>query len=197
MSVSEIIDKPGEDHSKETLNRAFRLNKNALDALHQEARERNMTVNTIVNEMVMKHVTVDRTIKHHHPVIIASSVFRQFSEALSEDRVIKIAEEAANDILIGDFPVEIAGDDSAAGILLALKLFSLAGEYEYSEEEFGGNKTVILIHDVDKNWSLFTATFWKTKLNHKGVEVKISTTDKAAVLQFRQSDIHAVNHPTP
>jgi hypothetical protein len=32
-------------------------------------------------------------------------------------------------------------------------------------------------------------------LSQKGLDVKISATEKAAVLQFRQSDINAVNHP--
>ncbi len=183
---------------KETLNRAFRLNKDALDALHEEARKRNVTVNTIVNELVMKYVMLDRIIKKYHPVILPSSTFELFCEALSEDEIIEIAEEASNDALVGNIPVAVTGDDSATGVLQALKLFSLVtGQYEYSEEEYGGKKVVILSHDVNKKWSLFTATYWKNLLNHKGVEVKISTTEKAAVLQFRQSDIDAVNLAAP
>ena len=142
MSVSEIINNSlQKDRSEKTFSRAFRLNQVALDALHQEAKNRNMTVNTIVNELVEKHITVDRTMKKYHPMIVPSSVLRLFTEALSEDKIIEMAEESANDVLLKDFPAEITGDESAAGILQTLKAFSLAtGEYEYSEEEYGGKE---------------------------------------------------------
>ena len=191
MPAADIsVNSSHEGRSEETVNRAFRLNKDAFDALHQEARKRNVTANTIVNELVMKYITVDRILKKYHPMIVSSSVLRLFSEELPQDRIIEMAEKAADDILLGDFPVEITGDDSAAGVFRALKTFSLAtGEYEYSEEEYDGKRTVILVHNVGKNWSLFIATYWKNLLNRKGVEVKISTTEDAIMLQFRPSDI--------
>jgi hypothetical protein len=197
MSTSiKTDDSAHERRSEETLNRAFRLNKVALDVLHQEAKKRSVTVNTIVNELVMKYVMVDRIMKKYQPVIVASSTLKLFAETLSEDRIIEIAEEAANDVLLKDFPADETGDESAAGVLQALKVFSLVtGEYDYSEEEYGEKKIVILAHDAGKNWSLFTAMYWKNLLSHKGVDVKISATEKVAVIQFRRSDIHAVNMP--
>jgi hypothetical protein len=197
MSVGKMNNNPlQEGRSDETFSRAFRLNKTALDALHQEAKKGSVTINTIVNELVMKHIMVDRILEKYHPVTITSAVLKLFTEGLSEDRIIEIAEETANDVFLKNFPAEATGDDSTAGILQTLKDFPLVGgEYEYSEDEYGGKKIVILVHDVGKNWSLFIATYWKNLLSQKGLDVKISATEKAAVLQFRQSDINAVNHP--
>ena len=179
------------EHIDKTVNRAFRLDRAMLTALQEESRLRNMTVNAIINELVTRHVTVDLVIEKYHPVVIGSLILKLLCDAVPEERVVEIATESANqNILLGDFPEDISRDDSAEGILRALKTFCReTHDYEYSEEVFGGKRSIIMVHDAGKNWSLFTATYWKNTLSRKGVNAKIFTTEKAAVLQFREADI--------
>jgi hypothetical protein len=184
---------------EKSLNRAFRLKESELQALQEEARQRNVNVNTIINELVAKHVHLDRLIKRSHPVTLTAFQLRLLAEAIPQDKIIELAKETADDVVLPHhhFALEVTGDRSPRGILQALKILcTYTGMYEYSEEDYDGKKTVILVHDFGKNWSLYLSTLWKILLSRAGAEMKTFVSEKAVVFELLSSDFRVEGLPT-
>jgi hypothetical protein len=180
-----------ESEEFETVNRAFRMKKSVLEALQQEAKERGISVNWIVDDCLAKHVFDYRVLRKFHPIIEEAGVIKLLCEAIPEERIIKIGEEMANSVEGMDLSSSITRNDSAESCLEAIRIWAQqTGDYEYSEEIYGDKDVIILGDNLGKNWSLLEATYWKTVLKRKGLDVEVSATEDAAILRYRKSDLN-------
>jgi len=171
--------------------RSFRIARSDFDQLQKEARARDVSVNLVVEEALRRHVQYDRVVKKFRTINLSSFNLKLLSEAISEDKIIEIAESVANQPFIRDWPfvLDAAGENSALGILNTMKMIAKYDAYDVSEIEIDSKKIVFFAHDAGRHWSLFFATLWKTMFELAGIKIKARIDDRAAIFEFEKSQL--------
>ena len=169
------------DHHKaeETRNKTFRLKLAASNLLDQEAGDRGLSDNVIINELILKDLRRERGLRSLKPIQADSLTIRLLAEEVSEEKIVEIGEKTANDVLLRDVPFEVTGSMSSESIVQTMKLY-----YDCSESKYSGRRILIVAHYAGSKWSLLVGTFWKTLLASVGSDVKFSIDDNAVVFEF-------------
>jgi len=137
----------------------------ALEALPEEARKQTISLNTLVNQLLVGYSEVARYVKQMHGLALTGQTFVEILKWLPEDKMIEIGGAAGKNA-----PVAIItskhGRMSVNGIeYLHFEhieylhfLSAYANLFEYSEAEETGHWTITLTHELGRKWSLFFAT---------------------------------------
>ena len=169
--------------------RSFRIARSDFDHLQKEAKERDISVSLVVEEAIRRHVEYDQVLKKFRVMHLASSQLGLLADSVSEDKILEIAQAAASDPLLQDWPfvIEVSGENSAKGILNTMKLLAKYDAFDVSEIDYGSKRIVFFAHDAGHHWSLFFATLWKTVFELAGIKVKAKVDDRAAIFEFESS----------
>lgn len=152
-----------------TTNRTFRLLKSAADVLEQVSRDRSLSENAIINELIMKNLRVETVERQLKPVSLPAMTFRALFEKLPAEKVIEVAKNDANDGLIRNVFIEADGVLSPKSILRAMKT-----HHDVSETHYDGKMKVVLAHYAGRNYSLLVGTMYQTLFALAGLKVEFS-----------------------
>lgn len=160
---------------------SFRLDESALNALQEEAKRQNVSVNTLINQLVLTYANYDKPMKRFHMVKVSGSTFRHILEAAKTETMIEAGKLAGSDgpnISI----VAKSGELSTENALVYLKTMgNYANLFEYSEMMHGGKVSVTLTHDFGAKGSLFLQEYVRAIFEPLGKPLKF------------QGDEHAVS----
>jgi hypothetical protein len=79
--------------SKKTIIRSFRISEESFNVLEEEAALLNVSVNTLVDQIIGVHTSYERFMKKFGMMRMARSTFRRLLEILPEDRVTQAAKQ--------------------------------------------------------------------------------------------------------
>lgn len=168
-----------------TVTRSFRIDQSALDSLQEDARRKKISVNTLVNQLLLAHRDFDRYYERMGLIKIASATFNIILDAAPEEHVIEAGRAAAVDapraIIIAKYGVL-----SLQTILDFLRMMSeYANLFEYNQvDSDGGRKKIItLMHKLGVNGSLFLTHFVKTIFASINIETKISSSGHSVMVE--------------
>jgi hypothetical protein len=138
-----------------TATASFRLDEAALSAIQEDARKQNVSVNTLLNQLVLTYANYDRPMKRFHMVKLPASTFKHLLEAATNETVADAGDSTGRDVpktyiraRWGDLTVENA--------LSYLKITAdYTNLFEYSEVARSGKINVTLSHDFGAKGSLF------------------------------------------
>ena len=167
--------------------RSFRLSEDAFAKLVRDAKERDVSVNTAVNELLIDYVENFLPMSQLKPLYLPASLVKLFSEAIPEDKIDEIAKKHANDPIQRGFFIESRGEFTSDVVLDFMRSSS---QHDYFTNSVHGSKSsiIILVHNVARNWSLYLASYWKELLRLAGLpDVKTFVDDNAAIFEFEQS----------
>ena len=171
---------------KDTANKTFRLDRSEFDTLVREAKERNVSPNEIVSELIEQDLDREHYLRALKTLRVSSLMLKLITEAIPDEKIVEIAEKLASDALERNLPFEIAGDLSQESIVKTMKFFAGAHSYEYAETEHEGNKVIILAHYVGRSFSLLLGTFWTSLLSSIDKKASFSIDDSAVVMKFEK-----------
>src|SRR5271169_6411552 len=134
---------------------SFRLDESALAAIQEDAKKQNVSVNTLLNQLILTYANYDRPMKRFHMVKVSASSLRHILRAAKNETII----EAGN----------LAGSDGPKTSILAMSgeltpenarnylktMGNYSSLFEYSEVMHGGKLNVTLTHDFGPKGSLF------------------------------------------
>ena len=164
-----------------TTNRTFRLENSSSHLLEQEALDRNISANSVVNELIQKDLMRDRGFRAVRMIHAPALTLNLLTKDLPDDVVTEAAEKAANDALLRDVTIEVGQSMSAESILKTIKLL-----YDCSETEYDGRGKIIAAHYAGQKWSLFLGTLWKALFASVGCNAKFSADDNAVIFEFEK-----------
>ena len=171
-------------HDGKTVAKSFRISQAALDALQEEASKQQISLNTLVNQLLIGYSEYGRFIRHMRGVTISGGAFFEFLNNILEDRMIEIGRELANSALVG-LVTSKHGKMSVEGIIEWLHMFSAyANLFEYSEKEEKGRWTITLTHGFGRRLSLFLAGYFEQAFAAVGVKAKCTVSDVSATLNI-------------
>ena len=166
--------------------RSFRLDEATLQRLEEEAKRRNLSTNTLLNQLLASYVSFDILFEKLGMMKIAHATFGHLLQAASEEEVIDAGKKAGEDVPRAIISAR-EGSVSLHGALEFLRTMGdYANLYKYSEVEADRKKTLVLLHVLGPKGSLFLIHYVAAVLEHVGIRPRYSSTDHSVTIEFQQ-----------
>ncbi len=156
----------------------------ALDALHNDAKKQNVSVNTLLNQLLLGYASYDQPMKRFQMIKLPAATFRYVLQAATNE---KIAEAG-----------RLAGDDVPKTYILAkwgvltpencldyLRAMSKHAKlFDYSEVVHDGMLSVTLSHGFGAKGSLFLQNYVTEVFARSGKVPRFSADENAVVFEL-------------
>ena len=169
---------------EKTVTRSFRINESAFLALEEEAKKRNVSLNTLVNQLFMSYTNFDRYFQRLGMLKMSKAAFRKILNAVPANEIVEAAQEIAQNasrtIILARY-----GTLSLTGLLEFLNNFA---DYAYfaerSEVVTPGEKRVLtFMHIYGEKGSIFIKAYVKSLFEQINVEPKLSSTENSVTIE--------------
>jgi hypothetical protein len=168
---------------EKTVTRSFRFSESAFLALEEEARKRNISLNTLVNQLFLSFANFDRYFQKFGMLKISKVAYRRTLKAVPDEEIVEAAKEVAQNsarvVLLTRY-----GTLSLGGVLEYLKsLAHYAYWFEYSEVLSPERKRVItLTHSLGEKFSLFMTSYSKSLFEQIVMNPKLTSTEDSITI---------------
>src|SRR5208283_765041 len=167
-----------------TATASFRLDESALEALQEDAKKQNVSVNTLINQLILTYANYDRPMKRFHMVKVSGSTFRHILQAAKEETIIGAGNLAGSDGPRTSILAQ-SGELTAENALTYLKTMgTYSSLFEYSEVMHGGKVSVTLTHDFGPNGSLFLQEYVQAIFGPIGKRPKFQADEHAVLFEL-------------
>ncbi len=169
---------------EKTVTISFRLSKGALDALRQDARKNNTSVNTLANQIFEAYAEHDRFLQKLQMVKLSIPTLKQILSADSKEGIAE-AGRKAGEAVPEAFILAKMGELNAANAIQYLRLMgTYANLFDYSEVSLPQGTSLALTHDMGGNWSIFLSAYVRSLFERAGGSVRIMTLENAVRIEL-------------
>jgi hypothetical protein len=167
-----------------TATASFRLDESALATLQEDAKTQNVSVNTLLNQLILSYANYDRPMNRFHIVKMPASTFRYILQGANDESIIEAGTSVGNDVP-RTFIQAKWGQVTVENCLEYLKTMSKHAKlYDFSEVVEEGNISVTLTHDFGAKGSLFLQHYVKAIFAPMGKPLKFSANENAVVFEL-------------
>jgi hypothetical protein len=169
-----------------TITRSFRIDQVAFDALREDAERKEITVNTLVNQLFLAHKDFDMYFERMGVIKISAAIFSLLLGAASEKRIAEVGRQVGIDVP----KTIIIAKDGTLSLQTVLSFLRMMSQYaclfEYNEvvSSDGRSKVITLMHSLGRNGSQFIIHYVKGIFEGIGLEPKISSSEHSVVIEF-------------
>jgi hypothetical protein len=159
------------------------MSESAFSALEEEARKRNISLNTMVNQLFLSFANFDRYFEKFGMMKISKVSYRKTLKTVPDQEVVALAREVAQNsgkvIILARY-----GAMSLKGILDWLQdLADYAHWFQYHEAHSPEGKQVItLTHDQGTKFSTFMMEYTKELFGQISLSPKLSSTEDSITI---------------
>ena len=175
---------------KDTTTMTFRLDSNFLKKLYWKAEEDDISLNTLVNQIIKRYVEWDMFESKTGMVPVSKPVVKDLFQRLSKEEVIEIATKIAKNAVY-DATLFMKGKvDQRSFMSWFLSRMKNCSEISSNDDE-DGNSTYILKHDLGENWSLYHKIIVESIFSEVvQLPIYTSMTSSTLVIKFRNNRDH-------
>jgi hypothetical protein len=159
--------------------RSFRVDQAALEIIERDAQEKHISVNTLVNQLILAYVNLDRYLDEFPMIRIASDGLGLLLDGVSDEYARAAVRRLAQNVVQSQI-MSKQGDLSLSTIL---EYFRTVSEYSkvftLKEAESNGKKVVTVYHRYGQKGSIWFQEYVVSLLELAGVHPKIKTTDNS------------------
>lgn len=157
MRIENVSSQEGYSNNKTlTTTVTFRLDANTVKKLQTEAKEKDISLNTLVNQIMKRYLEWDRFEAKVGMVLVAKPVIAELFAKLTKDQVIDLASQIGKSA-VRDIALFMKGRLSINSFLSWLEArMRNCSQFNYQQEN--GIKKYIFKHDLGENWSLYHKT---------------------------------------
>jgi len=138
-----------------TATASFRLDESALAAIQEDAKKQNVSVNTLLNQLVLTYANYDRPMKRFRMIKLPASTLKHLLLAATNETIIEAGKSTGKDVPKTYIRAKW-GDPTVENALNYLKITAdYTSLFEYSEVTRAGTVNVTLSHDFGAKGSLF------------------------------------------
>lgn len=165
--------------SEKTVTRSFRISEAALKALGEDAHRQKVSLNTMVNQLLVSYASFDRLFKRFGTIKVSTATFRRILEAASEEAISEAGTHAGRSIP-RTFILVQKGTLTLEGALGYIRLLSdYANMFEYSEVPHEGKRAITLSHELGRKGSIFLSHCVQALLEQVNMHPKIDLDETA------------------
>jgi hypothetical protein len=166
-----------------TVTRSFRINESAFLAIEEEAKKRNISLNTLVNQLLLSFANFDRYFQKFGMTKISKVSYRKTLKAIPDEEIIELAREVAQN---SGKVIVLArnGTMSLTGVLDWCKdLADYANWFQFNEVRTPEGKQVItLTHDLGAKFSIFMIAYSKELFGQASIVPELSSTEDSITI---------------
>lgn len=153
-------------------------------ALKEIAAKEKTTVNLLLNKTLRRFIEWDYYTEKFGVVVMFSSAASKMVEQLSDEEVMAIAKWVGKDLL-KEFVMFRFKKFSLDTVLRAIRLWSMAGNFQYEERTGGEVFIVVCKHDSGRKWSSFYEEVFRSLFqNLPSTSVGIDASENQVLLRF-------------
>ncbi len=169
---------------EETITRSFRISEHSFRILREDAERQNISVNTLVNQILNLYVNFERYAKTTHMIKLPSQLLKSLLDAIQESMIIKIAQHLGENIAESIILVK-SGTLSLESIITHLKDLSIYGYlFEYNEITTPQKITISLVHQFGLRGSLLFAHYIQSVFKRINIQPYFNITENAVTLEI-------------
>ena len=181
QSKGESCDLPREG---KTVAKSFRVNEKALGALQEEAGRQSISVNTLVNQLLLEYSEFGRFLQRVNAIRMSRKTFSEILNAVPEDGLVKAAQTAGKSAPMALIASKWGKVTVNTVLEFIHDLSAYANLFEYYEKNEGERWTVTLMHELGAKWSTFLTHYLSEAFAAAGVQPKARTSDRAVIFTF-------------
>lgn len=171
-------------HEGKTVAKSFRVNGKALAAIQQEAERQNISLNTLVNQLLIDYAEFGRFVKRLSALRLTRKTFEAVLNATTEEKLAAEARSAGKSAPIALMSSKWGKINPAVVIEYIRDLSAYANLYEYNEMNEEGKQTITLMHELGPKWSIFLANYLGEAFGVTGTKPKVTTSDRAVIFSL-------------
>ena len=167
-----------------TIAKSLRINEEALGALQEEAARQNISVNTLVNQLLLDYAEFGRFVQRAKAVRLTRKTFEEILKIAPEDGLGKAGQEAGRSAP-GAIITSKWGKMNVNNVINFIRdLSSYANLFEYYEKEENGHWTITLVHELGPKWSAFLSHYLSEAFASAGAQARAKTSDRAVIFSL-------------
>ena len=167
-----------------TVTTTFRIDEKAFQAIQEDAKKQNVSVNTLVNQLLLGYANYDRVMKRFQMMKIPASTFKTVLDGSSEE-AIKAAAKAAGESIAKTFVVAISGSFTLENILEGFRTSaSYINAFEYSEFPHTDSVTITLTHNFGRKGNIFLREWIQTMFGELHLQPKFLPDENAVIFEI-------------
>ncbi len=166
-------------HSRRTITMTFRIEESTMDLLRIESENREVSLNTLVNQILRRYVEWDMYEAKVGMLPIAKPVVSALFGEISKDQVVELAKKVGKNA-VHDIALFMKSRMDLPSFLSWFEMRMKSSSIEFSRNRLAnGTNTYVMRHDLGYNWSLYHKTLLELIFNEvlqKRIDVKITPT---------------------
>ncbi|HUI86174.1 MAG TPA: hypothetical protein VLY21_03360 [Nitrososphaerales archaeon] len=167
-----------------TVTSTFRLDEAAFKAIQEDAKKQNISVNTLVNQLVLSYANYDRIMKRLQLMKIPASVFKAILESASDEGILEAARMAGQGVG-KTFVVAMRGAFTLENILEGFRSSAnYINAFEYNEYPHADRITITLTHNFGKKGTLFIREWIRSMFSEVHLEPKFLPAEDAVIFEI-------------
>jgi hypothetical protein len=165
----------------------FRIPSNSINQLREESRKKQMSLNTLVNQILKDHLDWHAYAAQAKMFHIPRSTFSRLLNNLTEEELSKFAVTIAQNEYV-DMGLLLRGEFTLPSFLIILENWSRISSVPYKHEINSDVHNFILQHDMGRNFSFLVKELYRYILEDM-FEIKpdFTITDNTLMFRFRES----------
>lgn len=161
------------------------MDESALGAIREDARKQNVSVNTMLNQLVLTYANYDRPMKRFHMLKLPASSFTHILQAATDEAIIAAGNSAGKDVPKTYIRAKW-GELTVDSVLDYLRITAdYTNLFEYSEVIRGGKTNVTLSHDFGAKGSLFLQRYVQAIFEPLGKPPKFLQDENAVAFEVQ------------
>lgn len=160
-----------------TIAKSFRINQVAIEALREEARKQTISLNTLVNQLLVSYTEFGRYMRQMRGVTLPHQTFAEIVGTLFDGELTEVGKRAGKSEPQALITSKHGKMTANAVIELIHFLSSNNNLFEYSEKDENGHWTITLTHELGRRWSLFLASYLEEAFAAAGVKAHYTVSD--------------------
>ncbi|HZY95052.1 MAG TPA: hypothetical protein VFE98_09405 [Candidatus Bathyarchaeia archaeon] len=167
-----------------TVAKSFRVNEKALLALQEEAGRQSVSVNTLVNQLLLDYSEFGRYLQRVNAMRLSRKTFGEILNSISEDSLAKAGQVAGKSAPMALIASKWGKVTVNTVIEFIHDLSAYANLFEYYEKNENERWTITLMHELGPKWSVFLTHYIGEAFVAAGIQPKTRTSDRAVIFTF-------------
>jgi hypothetical protein len=173
----------------------FRLPADNLEQLNKEAETRQISVNTLVNQIINEHLDWHLYAAQAKLYYVPKPFISRVLERFTEQQLVDLAEASANKDFV-DIGLLLRGEFTISSFLSILENWSRISDIPYRTEENEATQKIIIEHNMGPKYSyLFKEIYRRLLENAFETKTQFDITDNTIVLTINK-DVRPIEKET-
>ena len=168
MNIIEKNDiKHPQQHQSESI--TFRLDSTIINKLHNEAEQKDISLNTLVSHIIRSHIDWHSNAAKAGFVTVRRGLLSNLINRLSEKEISSIAEYIAKNET-KDFVLLLRNEYNIESALDVVETWIKISGYPYRHDVNHTQHAYVIQHDMGKNWSLYLSELYRFLFEQFGLK---------------------------